>query len=574
MCEAVLAAAAARSSGASCTSGPPGRWRTDAADDVVTAAAVSMHWTAAGMTGRGRRVEPAGGAARPVAATPSPRRGATTSGALEAPRPGDADRPARPRPRGRRAPRGWPATRRPPPPLLEEALRGRRRSTGPTGRARAGAAGLLPLGGRADRRAAGRRTPRPPARSGPRSPPCHAQVWGALARGGADHGRVRRGGPAWPTGRRRRPRARHAGGARRRAHHPRHRRRHPRGRRRRSTSCARASGLARDVEDRAVLCRAYANLILAYEFTGLPAEACAAALEGLALLPEYGLELAVGAALACNAANMLVRRGHYDRCAAVLADLLDGRAVQGQGLHLHLERAELQLAHGRPGGGARPASRPRRRCEEADEPAVVAALAAATGGAARPGGRPRRLPAGPSTRRCARLAGTQDRRFRTELLVIGLRNEADRGRAGARPRPTRRPRRGWTGWPPSSSELGAADGRRRQPRRRTTARRATSWPGRGAPATAADWAEAVAARGGPRSAPARRRTACCARRSATPTPSGGTRRRPRRRAARAIAERLGAAPDRRRGRRPARPRTRLSVGAGAADARPRTAPTG
>ena len=86
----------------------------------------------------------------------------------------------------------------------------------------------------------------------------------------------------------------------------------------------------------------------------------------------------MGAALACNAANMLVRRGHYERCAAVLADLLDGRTVQGQGLHLHIERAELQLRMGDAGRrAAQPRRRP-RRCEEADEPAVVAALAAAT----------------------------------------------------------------------------------------------------------------------------------------------------------------------------------------------------
>ncbi|WP_324275898.1 hypothetical protein [Blastococcus brunescens] len=40
--------------------------------------------------------------------------------------------------------------------------------------------------------------------------------------------------------------------------------------------------LARDVEDRAVLCRSYANLMIAYEYSGMPAEACAAALEGSA----------------------------------------------------------------------------------------------------------------------------------------------------------------------------------------------------------------------------------------------------------------------------------------------------
>ena len=182
--------------------------------------------------------------------------------------------------------------------------------------------------------------------------------------------------------------------------------------------------LARTVEDRGVLCRAYANLILSYEFTDRPAQACDAALEGLALLPEYGLELAVGAALACNATNMLVRRGHYEKCAAVFADLLDGRTVRGQGLHLHIERAELRLRMGDP-VGARASLAAAAPLSEADEPAVVAALAAATAELlAQEGDRDGCLRTAEDALR--RLAGTQDRRFRTELLSIALRNEADR----------------------------------------------------------------------------------------------------------------------------------------------------
>ena len=182
--------------------------------------------------------------------------------------------------------------------------------------------------------------------------------------------------------------------------------------------------LARTVEDRAVLCRAYANLILALEFSGAPAAACDAALEGLALLPEYGLELAVGAALACNAANMLVRRGHYERCADVLADLLDDRTVQGQGLHLYIERAELRLRMGDP-AGARASLAAAAPLQEADEPAVVAALAAATAELlAQEGDRDGCLDTVEAG--LTRLAGTQDRRFRTELLVIALRSEAQR----------------------------------------------------------------------------------------------------------------------------------------------------
>jgi DNA-binding CsgD family transcriptional regulator len=182
--------------------------------------------------------------------------------------------------------------------------------------------------------------------------------------------------------------------------------------------------LARDVEDRVVLCRSYANLIVAYEFSGLPAEASAAALEGLTLLPEYGLELPVGAALACNATNMLIRRGQYSRCEAVLAELLDGRITQGQGLHLHLERAELHLAIGNT-AAARASLAAAAPLSEVDEPAVVAAIAAATAGIqAQEADRDRCFRTVDEALR--RLSATQDKHFRTELLVIGLRNEADR----------------------------------------------------------------------------------------------------------------------------------------------------
>ncbi|MGY5891768.1 helix-turn-helix transcriptional regulator [Blastococcus deserti] len=182
--------------------------------------------------------------------------------------------------------------------------------------------------------------------------------------------------------------------------------------------------LARDVHDGAVLCRSYANLMVVYEFTGRPAEACAAALEGLALLPEYGLELAVGAALACNAVNLLRRRGYYERCEAVLAELLDGHVIQGQGLHLHLERAELLLAMGRP-AAARASLEAAAALRDVDEPAVVAAIASAEAQLLAQEGDPEGCYR-TVDEALRRLAGTQDRHFRTELAGIGLRNEADR----------------------------------------------------------------------------------------------------------------------------------------------------
>jgi DNA-binding CsgD family transcriptional regulator len=62
---------------------------------------------------------------------------------------------------------------------------------------------------------------------------------------------------------------------------------------------------------------------------------------------------------------------------------------------------------------------------DADEPAVVAALAIATAGLqAQEGDRDACFRTVDEALR--RLSGTQDKHFRTELLVIGLRNEADR----------------------------------------------------------------------------------------------------------------------------------------------------
>ena len=192
--------------------------------------------------------------------------------------------------------------------------------------------------------------------------------------------------------------------------------------------------LARDVEDPGVLCRAYSNLIVAYECASMPAQAVVAALEGLSLLPEYGLELAVGASLACNAANMLIQRGEYERCAAVLADLLDGRTVQGQALHLHLERAELHLRRGNVVEARRSLSTA-APLEQVDEPAVVAALAAATA-EVQAGERDHVGCYRSVDRALHRLASTQDRDYRTLLVLIGLRNEADRrGAVPGRPDP-------------------------------------------------------------------------------------------------------------------------------------------
>ena len=163
---------------------------------------------------------------------------------------------------------------------------------------------------------------------------------GSAGEVGVHHGRVRRGDRAGRPGGRCRTRARDGRRPRRCPHHPRGGRRVPRATPSALDLLREGVRRARDVEDRAVLCRSYANLILAYEYTGLPNEACEAALEGLSLLPEYGLELAVGAALACNAANMLRPEGPV-------------RAVRG-GARRPPRRP------GDPGAGPAPAPRTRR----------------------------------------------------------------------------------------------------------------------------------------------------------------------------------------------------------------------
>jgi DNA-binding CsgD family transcriptional regulator len=181
--------------------------------------------------------------------------------------------------------------------------------------------------------------------------------------------------------------------------------------------------LARGVEDRAVLCRSYSNLILVCEFTGRLEEACQAGFDGLRLLPEYGLELPVGATLACNATEVLLRRGDYDRCEQVLAELLDGRIIRGQGLHLYVQRAELLLTRGDL-AGARASLSAAAPLAEVDEPPAIGALATVTAAVlAIEGDRDGCFRT--VAEALQRLEGTEDEHIRASLLTMGLRNEAD-----------------------------------------------------------------------------------------------------------------------------------------------------
>jgi DNA-binding CsgD family transcriptional regulator/tetratricopeptide (TPR) repeat protein len=400
----------------------------DAADDVVTAAAVSLHWAAAGMSDEAAdwSLRAARKARRLNAFAES---WAHFQRALQVPRPGvsaEARLDLALEAAGTARLAGDPAAAAA---LLEEALRA------PAIPEPARASALERLGcflWEAGLTSRSRATYAEAAATlAPEVTACHAQVWGAMARGAfimaefddairfsdraveaaREHGTtavladalVTRGAAGTFLGL---PRA--------------------------LDLLREGVELARDVEDRAVLCRSYANLIVAYEFSGMPAEASSAALEGLGMLPEYGLELPVGAALACNATNMLIRRGQYARCEAVLTELLDGRVVQGQGLHLHLERAELQLAMGAT-DAARASLAAASTLSEADEPTVVAAIAAARAGIqAQEGDRNGCYRTVDEALR--RLSVTQDRHSRIELVVLGLRNEADRaGSVAGRP---------------------------------------------------------------------------------------------------------------------------------------------
>lgn len=179
--------------------------------------------------------------------------------------------------------------------------------------------------------------------------------------------------------------------------------------------------LARAGDDAGVLCRAYSNLIVAYEYTGRADLAVDTSLEGLRLLPEHGLELPVGAALACNATNMLIRRGRYAECAEILDDLLVGRAVRGQALHLYIERAALQLAMGDV-NGARTSLAASTPLLAADEPAILVAIAETTAECFR---QEQDYPNCHATVIEA-LERTDDAHYRSALALIGLRAEADR----------------------------------------------------------------------------------------------------------------------------------------------------
>ena len=166
MCEAVLRSCC-RSSGVTCTSGPPRRWRATGADDVVTAAAVSMHWAAAGDAGARRPSWSLRAARKARRLNAFAEAWSYYQRALEPGAPQGGASPAGARPRGRRcgAAGGDPAPR---PSCSGDAVRDRRGGRHGA-RGGAGTAGLLPLGGRPDAAEPGRLRRGRPRRWDPRS---------------------------------------------------------------------------------------------------------------------------------------------------------------------------------------------------------------------------------------------------------------------------------------------------------------------------------------------------------------------------------------------------------------------
>ena len=259
---------------------------------------------------------------------------------------------------------------------------------------------------------------------GPEVTACHAQVWGGHGAGRVHHGRVRRGGPARRPGRGGGAGARHHRRPRRRADHPRHRRRDPRRRRRASTCLREGVALARDVEDRAVLCRSYANLMVAYECQrACPPRRAPPRSRGSASCRSTGWSSPWGRRWpptrpTCSPAGATTSaaRRCSPNCSTAGRSRARGCTCTSSGPNCSCGWATARA----PG----PAWRRPRRCE-VDEPPVIAAVACATAELrAQEGDRDGCYRTVDDALRT--LAATQDTRFRTELLVIGLRSEADR----------------------------------------------------------------------------------------------------------------------------------------------------
>ncbi len=194
-----------------------------------------------------------------------------------------------------------------------------------------------------------------------------------------------------------------------------------------------ALALSRESEDLEATCRAFANLAFVLEYAGRHDEACDVALDGLRVIGVHGLELGTGAALATNAAAILVARGRYDECDELLRGLLSRAPLQGQALQLYVERAASELARGRSDAAQSSLAAAAELARAADDPWVVTSLSLVQAELLLNQNcyDEARETVATSLRR---LADSEEDNLRARLCRIGLRIEADR--VAAMPRRT------------------------------------------------------------------------------------------------------------------------------------------
>lgn len=92
--------------------------------------------------------------------------------------------------------------------------------------------------------------------------------------------------------------------------------------------------------------RADSNLSYALLMAGQTAEACSAAMAGLAMIRRYGLDAATGFALTANAIVLLRYAGRWDEAEQLIEEVVPEELPAGHAPYFHLSCAELQIARG------------------------------------------------------------------------------------------------------------------------------------------------------------------------------------------------------------------------------------
>jgi DNA-binding CsgD family transcriptional regulator/tetratricopeptide (TPR) repeat protein len=186
-----------------------------------------------------------------------------------------------------------------------------------------------------------------------------------------------------------------------------------------------ALGLLQPGDNLEGTCRCYANMAFVLEYSGRHDEACELALETLGAIGRHGLELGAGATLATNAAAILIGRGRYDECESLLSELLARGPLQGQALQLYVEQAQIEVARGRIGAARELMRAAADLATTTADPWVVHALVVVEAEILAAEGRwlEARDCVGSALRR---LADSEDAQIRARLCRIGLTIEADR----------------------------------------------------------------------------------------------------------------------------------------------------